>query len=312
MPEEVVCCVCGLAFPKPEWLAVDFTFSHHGTNNVHSAQAATPEAGMYIRRDIYEKRIADIRAHRVEELVELTVNYERELARSERTEALLKAAQATTREVTETLELERKKSDQQLRSLGQQRVNMDEAMVILEATSSEHLVEAAKRAMARITSLTNDCHIYKADCHRAVERADKAEHEAKAEREGNLKIRELLKFKPEETMFAGAERVAREMAAQEACGTYAELEAKLDEVRRTPKTHEHSWSPTETHGAYRCECGRIKRHAMEKKDFDPDLSPDHETNKQAARDRGLRYDARKRAYVDQDGCLVRDRFGQRL
>jgi hypothetical protein len=46
--------------------------------------------------------------------------------------------------------------------------------------------------------------------------------------------------------------------------------------------------------------------------FDPDLSPSSETNEEAARERGLRYDRTKEAYVDEDGCPVRDRFGQFL
>lgn len=46
--------------------------------------------------------------------------------------------------------------------------------------------------------------------------------------------------------------------------------------------------------------------------FDPDFTPEHEQNKEAARVRRLKYDPRKRAYVDQDGCLRRDRFGQLL
>jgi len=46
--------------------------------------------------------------------------------------------------------------------------------------------------------------------------------------------------------------------------------------------------------------------------FDPDLTPEHQQNKEAARARRLTYDRRKRAYVDEDGCLRRDRFGQPL
>ena len=47
-------------------------------------------------------------------------------------------------------------------------------------------------------------------------------------------------------------------------------------------------------------------------EFDADLSREHPTNKEAAKERGLRYDSRKRQYVDSDGCPVRDKFGQRL
>jgi hypothetical protein len=46
--------------------------------------------------------------------------------------------------------------------------------------------------------------------------------------------------------------------------------------------------------------------------FDPNFGPEHETNRRAAKVRRLRFDPRKNAYVDVDGCPVRDRFGQRL
>lgn len=46
--------------------------------------------------------------------------------------------------------------------------------------------------------------------------------------------------------------------------------------------------------------------------FDADFSPRAEVNREAASARGLRYDPRKRAYVDEDGCLIRDCFGQRF
>jgi len=52
--------------------------------------------------------------------------------------------------------------------------------------------------------------------------------------------------------------------------------------------------------------------AMRALGFDPDLSPEHETNKEAAKANGLRYDSRRKMYVDEDGCLRRDRFGQPL
>ena len=45
-------------------------------------------------------------------------------------------------------------------------------------------------------------------------------------------------------------------------------------------------------------------------DFDPDLSPRHQTNQEAAAQRGLAYDPHKKSFVDEDGCLIRDRFGQ--
>lgn len=45
-------------------------------------------------------------------------------------------------------------------------------------------------------------------------------------------------------------------------------------------------------------------------DFDPDLSPHNPTNKEAAADHGLRFDPKRHAYVDKEGALRRDRFGQ--
>ncbi len=47
-----------------------------------------------------------------------------------------------------------------------------------------------------------------------------------------------------------------------------------------------------------------------KTEFDTDLSPQNPHNVQAAKDHGLTYDSGKRAYVDAEGSLVRDQFGQ--
>lgn len=47
-------------------------------------------------------------------------------------------------------------------------------------------------------------------------------------------------------------------------------------------------------------------------DFDPDLSPDHPTNIEAAEQRSLKYDKRRKVYVDSDGCPRRDKYGQTL
>jgi len=44
--------------------------------------------------------------------------------------------------------------------------------------------------------------------------------------------------------------------------------------------------------------------------FDPDFSPQHPTNQEAARQRGLVYDSEIEFYIDADRCLIRDRFGQ--
>lgn len=46
--------------------------------------------------------------------------------------------------------------------------------------------------------------------------------------------------------------------------------------------------------------------------FDPDISRHHPANQEAAEARGLRWSSKRKAYVDEDGCLIRDRFGQRL
>ncbi|MBS3078582.1 hypothetical protein J4218_00505 [Candidatus Pacearchaeota archaeon] len=45
-------------------------------------------------------------------------------------------------------------------------------------------------------------------------------------------------------------------------------------------------------------------------DFDADVSPNNPANVEAARQRGLSYDFVKGAYVDDEGCLIRDEFGQ--
>jgi hypothetical protein len=47
-----------------------------------------------------------------------------------------------------------------------------------------------------------------------------------------------------------------------------------------------------------------------KTQFDPDFSHKSETNQQAAKERDLKWDSRKGAYVDAEGSLVRDKFGQ--
>jgi hypothetical protein len=42
--------------------------------------------------------------------------------------------------------------------------------------------------------------------------------------------------------------------------------------------------------------------------FDPDLTPQHETNKKAAEARGLTF--HDGCYRDEDGAMARDQFGQ--
>lgn len=54
---------------------------------------------------------------------------------------------------------------------------------------------------------------------------------------------------------------------------------------------------------------------MEEKDyihFDADYLPSNPVNQEAARQRGWEYDPRERVYRDEDGCLIRDKFGQPL
>lgn len=46
--------------------------------------------------------------------------------------------------------------------------------------------------------------------------------------------------------------------------------------------------------------------------FDPDVSPKNEVNRAAAAARGLRYDETTQSYVDEDGFLILDAFGQPL
>ncbi len=46
--------------------------------------------------------------------------------------------------------------------------------------------------------------------------------------------------------------------------------------------------------------------------FDPSLPYWHMDNQRAAQERGLRYDARRQVYVDDEGYPVLDRFGQPL
>jgi len=50
----------------------------------------------------------------------------------------------------------------------------------------------------------------------------------------------------------------------------------------------------------------------EKPRFDADFSPYNIHNREAAKAHNLRYDRRRQAYVDSGGCLIRDKYGQRL
>lgn len=46
--------------------------------------------------------------------------------------------------------------------------------------------------------------------------------------------------------------------------------------------------------------------------FDSDVSPYNIINQKAARVRGLHYDAKEKIYRDDDGCPIRDKYGQPL
>lgn len=46
--------------------------------------------------------------------------------------------------------------------------------------------------------------------------------------------------------------------------------------------------------------------------FDPDFEPSHPKNQEAAAARGLRYDRSRKQYVDREGYVTRDRYGQPL
>ncbi len=49
-----------------------------------------------------------------------------------------------------------------------------------------------------------------------------------------------------------------------------------------------------------------------KPDFDPDFSPQHIQNRNAAEAHDLTYDSRTRQYRDSEGFPVRDKYGQKL
>ena len=44
--------------------------------------------------------------------------------------------------------------------------------------------------------------------------------------------------------------------------------------------------------------------------FDPDFGPNNPVNIEAGRQKGWTYDLQKRSYVDDEGCLMADEFGQ--
>jgi len=57
---------------------------------------------------------------------------------------------------------------------------------------------------------------------------------------------------------------------------------------------------------------RKQSSAGQARDFDPDLPPLHPTNQQAGSDRGFSYNRTERVWEDDEGCPVRDEFGQDL
>jgi hypothetical protein len=58
--------------------------------------------------------------------------------------------------------------------------------------------------------------------------------------------------------------------------------------------------------------GGREKSEEEKPPFDSGSGPGSPQNRRAARVRGLAWNPRKRYYVDSDGDLMRDRFGQPL
>ncbi len=46
--------------------------------------------------------------------------------------------------------------------------------------------------------------------------------------------------------------------------------------------------------------------------FDPDLAPTSEQNRLAAESEGLKWDPKSNYFLDEDGGMIRDQFGQRL
>jgi hypothetical protein len=72
-------------------------------------------------------------------------------------------------------------------------------------------------------------------------------------------------------------------------------------------------SPAELHPEQSVEMEMSTDKLKQKKsEFDADVSPRHPINKEAAKVHNLRFNKRKQAYVDSDGCLIRDKFGQPL
>ena len=49
-----------------------------------------------------------------------------------------------------------------------------------------------------------------------------------------------------------------------------------------------------------------------KPSFDADYGPNNPVNQEAAKTHRLRFNPRSRCYEDEDGCLIRDEFGQPL
>lgn len=47
-------------------------------------------------------------------------------------------------------------------------------------------------------------------------------------------------------------------------------------------------------------------------EFDADVSPQNQVNREAAKARNLTFDKKSGYYRDSDGYLIRDKFGQKL
>ncbi len=52
------------------------------------------------------------------------------------------------------------------------------------------------------------------------------------------------------------------------------------------------------------------REEMKRLGFDADLSPGHPINQAAATANNLRFDEQREAYINADGSLILDKFGQ--
>lgn len=76
--------------------------------------------------------------------------------------------------------------------------------------------------------------------------------------------------------------------------------------------HNHGDGYSDVRGITAKSLGVTMNDKLKLKEFDSELSPKDPQNQEAAHDRGLQWDPHKRHYVDSEGSLVRDQFGQPL